>query len=77
MTRAGGYVRLSTADQISTSPARQRERIERLCAERGWELLEIHEDIDRSANNGKHRPAFDRMMASLSAVDDQQSQPRE
>jgi site-specific DNA recombinase len=39
--RAFGYVRLSKDTEGTTSPARQREAIERLCADRGWELLEI------------------------------------
>jgi site-specific DNA recombinase len=63
--RAFGYVRLSKEDRDSTSPQRQRERIERLCRERGWELVEIFEDIDVSAFNGKRRPGFDRMMRRL------------
>src|SRR4051794_1485030 len=61
-----GYVRLSKEDRDSTSPARQRQRIERLCEERGWVLAELFEDIDVSAYSGKRRPAFDRMMGRLS-----------
>lgn len=67
--KAFGYVRLSKEDQHSTSPARQRERIERLCRDRGWELLDTFEDIDVSAFNGKHRPGFERMMGRLGDVD--------
>jgi DNA invertase Pin-like site-specific DNA recombinase len=63
--RAFGYVRLSKEDADSTSPQRQRQRIERLCAERGWELLETFEDIDISAFKGKHRPGFEAMMSRL------------
>jgi DNA invertase Pin-like site-specific DNA recombinase len=67
--KAFGYVRLSKEDAHSTSPARQRERIERLCADRGWELLETFEDIDLSAFNGKRRPGFEAMMGRLADVD--------
>jgi site-specific DNA recombinase len=67
--RAYGYIRLSKEDRDSTSPQRQRERIEKLCAERGWELVETFSDIDVSAFNGKRRGAFDRMMGSLAGAD--------
>jgi DNA invertase Pin-like site-specific DNA recombinase len=67
--KAFGYVRLSKEDSTSTSPQRQRERIEHLCADRGWELVETFSDIDRSAYNGKARPAFSTMMARLGDVD--------
>jgi DNA invertase Pin-like site-specific DNA recombinase len=67
--KAYGYIRLSKEDRDSTSPQRQRQRIERLCADREWELVEVFSDIDVSAFNGKKRPAFNRMMASLADVD--------
>jgi site-specific DNA recombinase len=72
MTRAKnafGYVRLSKWDKDSTSPLRQRQAIQRLCRERGWKLLEVFEDIDISAWNGKHRPGFEAMMARLADTD--------
>jgi site-specific DNA recombinase len=71
MTRAFGYVRLSSVDEEerTTSPQRQRARIERLSADRGWELVETFEDIDVSAFNGKHRPGYERMRARLGEVD--------
>lgn len=67
--RAFGYVRLSKDTPDTTSPARQREAIERLVADRHWELVQTFEDVDRSAYNGKHRPGFERMMARLHEVD--------
>jgi site-specific DNA recombinase len=67
--KAYGYIRLSKEDRDSTSPQRQRQRIERLCADREWELVQVFSDIDVSAFNGKKRPAFNRMMSSLSDVD--------
>ncbi len=63
--RAFGYVRLSKDTEDTTSPARQREAIERLCADRGWELVEMFEDIDVSAYNGSRRREFNRMMDRL------------
>lgn len=66
---AFGYVRLSKETIGTTSPQRQRQRIEGLCAERGWELVQTFEDIDVSAFNGRHRPAFTKMMSRLSEAD--------
>jgi site-specific DNA recombinase len=67
--RAFGYVRLSKDVEGTTSPQRQREAIERLCADRGWELVKTFEDIDVSAFNGKHRPGFMAMMDRLDETD--------
>jgi site-specific DNA recombinase len=69
MTRVFGYVRLSKEDANTTSPQRQRERIERLCADRGWDLAETFSDIDVSAFNGTHRPGYDAMIRRLSEVE--------
>ena len=66
---AFGYVRLSKWGANSTSPQRQRQAIERLCKDRRWKLLEVFEDIDISAFNGNHRPAFEQMMGRLGEVD--------
>ena len=63
---AFGYVRLSKWGENTTSPQRQRQAIARLCKDRGWKLAEVFEDIDVSAFNGNHRPAFERMMGRLS-----------
>src|SRR5918992_3122112 len=71
MMRAFGYVRLSKLDEKSTSPARQRQEIERLCESRGWELVKIYEDLDVSgySRNGKHRPGLEKMLNRLDEVD--------
>lgn len=63
--RAFGYVRLSKDTEEATSPQRQRAKIEALCTERGWELLQTFEDIDESAFNGHKRPAYDQMLGRL------------
>jgi site-specific DNA recombinase len=67
--KAFGYVRLSKDVEGTTSPQRQREAIERLCADRGWELVKTFEDIDVSAFNGTHRPGFMAMMDRLDETD--------
>jgi DNA invertase Pin-like site-specific DNA recombinase len=66
--RAVGYVRISKADAETTSPQRQRKAIRKLCADRGWDLARIYEDIDVSAYNGKRRRDFERMMGRLDEV---------
>jgi DNA invertase Pin-like site-specific DNA recombinase len=63
--RAFGYVRLSRDGEDTTSPQRQRAKIEALCKERGWELLETFADIDESAFNGHRRLAYDQMLGRL------------
>lgn len=56
-TRALVVVRLSRVTDETTSPERQREACEQLCAERGWEVVGLAQDLDVSA--GKTSP-FDR-----------------
>jgi DNA invertase Pin-like site-specific DNA recombinase len=68
VSRAHGYIRLSKYDEGTTSPQRQRQAIEQLCKQRGWKLLEVYEDIDVSAYNGRHRPGLDKMLAHLGEV---------
>jgi DNA invertase Pin-like site-specific DNA recombinase len=67
--RAFGYVRLSKDTEEATSPQRQRAKIEALCKDRGWELLQTFEDIDESAFNGHKRPAYDQMLGRLGEVE--------
>lgn len=60
--RVVGYVRLSRAKDESTSVSRQRDLIAALCAARGWELVEIVEDLDVSATKRRlNRPGLDRV----------------
>lgn len=42
---------MSRLTDESTSPERQREACERLCAERGWEVVDTAEDLDVSAGD--------------------------
>ncbi|HEX6208145.1 MAG TPA: recombinase family protein, partial [Actinomycetota bacterium] len=67
--QAFGYVRISKLDERTTSPARQRQEIERLCASRGWELSKTFEDLDVSGYNGKRRPGLERMLSRMDEVD--------
>ena len=68
--RAFGYVRISKLDEGTTSPARQRDAIVKLCAERGWSLVETFEGLDLSAYNRRvRRPGFERMMGRLADVE--------
>jgi DNA invertase Pin-like site-specific DNA recombinase len=50
-----GYIRLSRADESSTSPQRQREAIERYCSEHDLTLVEILEDIDVSGSSTERK----------------------
>src|SRR5207249_5767864 len=68
--RAFGYVRISKLDERTTSPARQREAIKRLCEARGWELVKVYEDLDVSGyQKSAKRPGLDRMLARLDETD--------
>lgn len=61
-SRVAGYVRLSRAEDDSTSVARQREIIASTAAARGWQLVEVVEDVDVSASKKRlDRPGLDRV----------------
>ena len=67
MTRAAIYARIS---QDRTGEAEnvgeQRERCLARCVERGWDVVAIHEDNNRSAwRKGGKRPAFTDLMADV------------
>ena len=69
MTRAAIYARIS---QDRTGEAEnvgeQRDRCLTRCAERGWQVVAIHEDNNRSAyRKGGKRPAFTDLMADVMA----------
>jgi site-specific DNA recombinase len=66
--RAHGYVRLSRADQDSTSPQRQRQAIQAYCRAHKLELAHVYEDLDVSGRSDK-RPGLDAMLANLNGVD--------
>jgi DNA invertase Pin-like site-specific DNA recombinase len=75
MTTAFGYIRLSQLDEPdeTTSPARQRLAIEKWCKDEGATLVDVFEDLDKSAYEEgvkrPKRPDFDRMMSRLGEVD--------
>ncbi len=67
MTRAAVYARISqdrTGEAVNVGE--QRERCIARCAERGWQVVAIHEDNNRSAfRKGGKRPAFSDLMADV------------
>jgi site-specific DNA recombinase len=62
-----GYVRLSRASRDeSTSVVRQREVIRTTCSARGWELIDIVEDVDVSATKSRlNRPGLNALRARI------------
>ena len=65
MTRAAVYLRISSdpsGQQLGVT--RQREDCAKLCAAKGWTPVE-YLDNDVSASNGKHRPAYEQMLADI------------
>lgn len=67
-TRALGYVRLSRETEASTSPERQRKDITALVQSRGWELVDIVEDIDVSATRKRlDRPGIHELRRRIAA----------
>jgi DNA invertase Pin-like site-specific DNA recombinase len=65
---AFGYIRLSRFEETTTSPARQREIVEDLCRQRGWELVDVFEDLNVSGGKESRR-GLDTMLARLADVD--------
>lgn len=66
-TRCGIYCRISSDDQRDALGVKRQERNARLLAEaKGWNVVEVFVDNDRSASkeNAK-RPEFDRLMAAV------------
>ena len=61
-TRAAVYLRMSKDDELGID--RQREDALKLCADKGWSSTE-YEDNDRSASNGKARPAYAQMLTDI------------
>ena len=65
--KAAVYLRISsdpTGSQLGVT--RQREDAATLCAAKGWTPVE-YLDNDISASNGKHRPAYERMLTDIEA----------
>ena len=68
VTRAFGYVRLSRETEASTSPERQRQDITRLVESRGWELVDVVEDLDVSATRNRlDRPGLHKLRKRIAA----------
>jgi DNA invertase Pin-like site-specific DNA recombinase len=58
--RAAIYARLSAdRDGSGLAVERQQEDCEKLCDERGWDVVAVLIDNDMSATSGKRRPGFD------------------
>src|SRR5690242_13661972 len=64
--RAFVYLRQSL-DRAGTSAAvdRQREDCLKLCADRGWEVVNTYVDNDVSASSRKPRPQYVKMLAAV------------
>jgi site-specific DNA recombinase len=63
-----GYVRLSSLTEESTSPTRQREIIEKTCAARDWQLIDVIQDIDVSASKKRlDRPGIRELRERIKA----------
>ncbi|TQM62579.1 recombinase family protein [Humibacillus xanthopallidus] len=62
-TSANVYVRISQ-DRAGERAGviRQREDCMRRAADRGWEVLAVHEDNDQSAKSGRRRPGFEAVL---------------
>ncbi len=55
----------SEGDELAIS--RQREGCLKLCKDKGWNDIREYPDNDRSATNGKPRPAYQRMLKDIAA----------
>jgi DNA invertase Pin-like site-specific DNA recombinase len=62
------YVRISQ-DRTGAGKGVQRQEAEcrALAKRQGWTVVDVYSDDDVSAYNGKHRPAYERMLADIGA----------
>lgn len=66
MVMAGIYLRISDDPQGRRAGVkRQEDDCRRICADRGWAVIEVYEDNDRSAYRGKARPEYRRMLEDI------------
>jgi DNA invertase Pin-like site-specific DNA recombinase len=68
--RAAIYCRISqdrTGDELGVD--RQREDCEKLARDRGWQVVAVFTDDDRSAFSGRPRPGYDQLLAALKSGD--------
>src|SRR3989442_14375571 len=66
--RAGIYVRIShdpEHDQLGVQ--RQEKACRELAKRQGWPVVDVYQDDDLSAFTGKPRPAYQRLMADVTA----------
>jgi DNA invertase Pin-like site-specific DNA recombinase len=64
--RAAVYVRISQdREGEALGVARQERDCRRLAAAKGWDVVEVYSDNDRSAASGKPRPAWERLLADI------------
>ena len=65
------YVRVSTEEQRRSGAglSAQRKAIQRVCAERDWQLVSLETDEGVSAKSTKNRPALARALSALEAGD--------
>ena len=56
----------SDRDGNELAVTRQREDLEKLCADKGWKPI-LHSDNDTSASTGKKRPGYQAMLADIEA----------
>lgn len=64
--KASVYLRISSDRSGERAGVdRQREDCVRRVAERGWELVRVHEDNDLSAHSGRRRPGFEALLADI------------
>jgi DNA invertase Pin-like site-specific DNA recombinase len=68
VTRTAVYTRISSDPSgLRAGVERQRQDCQALADRRGWEVVEVYEDNDASATNGKPRPSYQRLLADLGA----------
>ena len=65
--KAQGYIRVSTAEQITHSPEAQREQIRKYCELYNLELVDIEGDEGISGRGTKNRPGFNFVMEQVKA----------
>ena len=66
--RTGLYVRISDDPQgLRAGVRRQEEDCRVLCERRGWKVVGVYEDNDRSAYRGKPRPGYERLLGDMKA----------
>jgi DNA invertase Pin-like site-specific DNA recombinase len=68
LVRAGCYCRISSDPQDKRQGTqRQREDTAIMCEVNRWTPVDYYVDDDKSASNGKDRPAWDRLLADMKA----------